>query len=148
MHVAHATVPLVVRIVPYILRNHFRHEFLRGKHIQFIIRSIHLSLQCARKITYLELIQSSIGGFDSLYLLHEKYRIRPADECGIFIQIYTGITNRASIPANARITDMISFLLGLFFPKKQITVETIITPPVTIGYCTEASTCSSAMTSR
>ena len=54
---------------------------------------------------------------------------------------------RVNIPIKATMTDKISFLLGLFFPKKQIIVETIITPPVTIGYCTDESTCISAITS-
>ena len=47
---------------------------------------------------------------------------------------------------NAKITDKTSFLEGLFFLKQQITVETITTPPVTSGYCADASICKSAMT--
>lgn len=56
--------------------------------------------------------------------------------------------NSASIPTNASTTERISFFEGLFLPKKQMIVETIITPPVTMGYCTDASTCIRAITSR
>ena len=47
---------------------------------------------------------------------------------------YIGIINSASIPTKARATEMISFRLGFRLPKKHISVETIITPPVTMGY--------------
>ena len=47
---------------------------------------------------------------------------------------------------NARETEIISRLLGLFLPKRHIAVDTIITPPVTMGYCTDAWTCASAST--
>ena len=57
------------------------------------------------------------------------------------------MTNSASIPAKAKMTAAISLLLGFRGPKKHSNVETIMTPPVTIGNCTDASTCARAMTS-
>lgn len=45
-------------------------------------------------------------------------------------------------------TDKSSFLFGLVFLKQLITVDTIMTPPVTIGYCREASTFASAITNK
>lgn len=49
---------------------------------------------------------------------------------------------------NAKITDKTSLFEGLFSLKQQITLDTIITPPVTRGYCAGASTCVTAITSR
>ena len=54
--------------------------------------------------------------------------------------------NNASNPINANRTETISFFLGLFCEKKHRAVETIMVPPVTMGYCTEVSTWASAMT--
>ena len=52
------------------------------------------------------------------------------------------------MPKNARRTPRISPLLGFLSPKKLSAVETIMVPPVTIGYWTDASTCTSASTSK
>ena len=56
--------------------------------------------------------------------------------------------NNASIPTKASPIEIMSLLLGLRSPKKHISVEIIMTPPVTMGYCTEASTCARAKTKR
>ena len=49
---------------------------------------------------------------------------------------------------NANRTDKSSFFVGLYFLKQQMIVDTIITPPVTSGYCADASTCARAITNR
>ena len=56
------------------------------------------------------------------------------------------MANSASIPANATIIESTSFFDGFLSPKKHMRVDTIITPPVTIGYCTDASTWDRAIT--
>ena len=54
---------------------------------------------------------------------------------------------RMTSAANATATEIISLFDGLFFITKQARVEKMMTPPVTIGYCTDAGTNASAMTS-
>ena len=56
--------------------------------------------------------------------------------------------NNAHIPMKANTTERISFFVGLLLPKKQIKVETMITPPVTRGYCMDASRCIKAITNK
>ena len=52
---------------------------------------------------------------------------------------HTG-SSRAKSPIKDTATAISSLLEGFAFDRKQTAVETIITPPVTIGYCTDAST--------
>ena len=55
------------------------------------------------------------------------------------------ITNKI-IAMNAIATARISRLDGFFLPSAAITVETIMVPPVTIGYWIDACRCISATT--